>query len=189
MLQRDVQITAHFGVMGHLVQHIFGKICRIGVMDPYPLYAFDFAQRDYQSPEGALAVEVQTIVGCILGYEYQFFDSASGQGAGFLHKSFYRDALVRTADERDGAIGASAVATFGYLEVGVALTLDFEASAGYAPLPAHAKILKHRGEVPGAEPPVHLGHLLLQVGSIALGQAAEHCELSYPAFLFKLTSL
>ena len=127
VLQRDVDIRTDLRIVGHQVEHILREAGGIAVVQPDPRKAVDFGQLFQQTGKAALAITVQAVIGRILCDDDQFLglgiEAASGtvgrQPACFFHQVFKRNAHMRTADQRNGAIGAGAVAAFGNLQVGI----------------------------------------------------------------------
>ena len=112
MLEGNVHIAAHFGIDGHLFQDVLRKIGGIGVMDAQPLDAFHGGKLPQKLCQGTAPVKVQAIVGGILGDNDQLPDAFGGKGFSLFHQFLHRDGTVIAADERNGAIGAAAVASF-----------------------------------------------------------------------------
>ena len=83
MLQGYVDIAAHLGVRGHKVEQVFGEVRRIGIVYPYPFDALYPGKRLRKACEAAFPVEVESVVGRVLGYQYQFPDPAARKSLGF----------------------------------------------------------------------------------------------------------
>ena len=112
-----------------------------------------------------------------MSYQDQFFDPALGKRFSLLYKIFHRNRLVRAPNERDGAIGASPVASFRDFEVGICLRVSPETAV--AGLRTASKSFDKWFLVPGPKPAVNLRNKVRQLGHVSLGQTAEHDEFPH----------
>ena len=86
VLKRNIQILADFGVRGHLLQDVLREIGRVGIMDAYPLDLRYLRELLYQIRKSALLVQIQPVVGGILGYQHQLANSARGKTLRLFHQ-------------------------------------------------------------------------------------------------------
>ena len=121
MLERQIQIFAHIAVLTYSVKHIIRELCGICVVQPQPLYSVNLGQAVHQRCYLRLAVEVSSIVCQILCQNLKLFNTNGNQIFNLCLNILYWAALVLSGDDRYGAIGACAVATLGYLQIGVVL--------------------------------------------------------------------
>ena len=104
MLKRNVKIAADFGIARHSLEYVLGELGRIGIMNPYPLYALNFGKFVDKLRQSPPVIKVQSIIGRVLGNENEFLYALGGKQAGFFDEFFHRHGAVRTANERDGAV-------------------------------------------------------------------------------------
>ena len=88
-------------------------------MQTDPLDAVNPGELFHQAGQAAFSVAVQAVIGRVLGHEDQFPHAAGSQPARLFHQILDRYAHMRTADERNGAIGTGAVAPFCNLEISI----------------------------------------------------------------------
>jgi len=79
VLQGHIKVLADVGTLPHHTQHIHGKISWIGIMEAYPLNAFDVGQAFYQFGQFGTSIEVSTVIGKVLGNKLDLFDALSDQ--------------------------------------------------------------------------------------------------------------
>ena len=103
MLERDVDIVANFRLLPHYFQHVGGKTGRKGVVQPDPLDPFYLDQGAQQVGQGTSFIQVQAVIGQVLGNQDKFTHALGGQALGFLYQVFYGLAAVAAPHERDGA--------------------------------------------------------------------------------------
>ena len=72
MLQRDVDIVTDLGLLPHHFEHIHGKPCGECVMQADPLDAFHLAKGIQQVGKGPPPIQVQSVVGQVLGDQNEF---------------------------------------------------------------------------------------------------------------------
>ena len=75
MLERDVHVFAHLGIAGHLFQDILREIGRIGIVNAQPLDAVHKGKLAKQLRERTPSVQVQAVIGGILGDDNELPDS------------------------------------------------------------------------------------------------------------------
>ena len=159
-------------------------------MDPEPLDPVHFGQFPEQFGQGTAAVQVQAVIGRVLGDQHELTDALGGQRTGFGDQILHRHGTVRTADVRNRTVGAAAVAAFRDLQEGVR-TPPADTAADRAALRQDraAQGTDEGIQVPCAEPAVHLGNQPGQLVHIPLGQAAEHEDLPGQAALLAVHRL
>ena len=113
MLQWNVHVGANLGLLADDVQHIFGKSGREQVMQTDPFDAIHLHQRAQEFGKPAFLVQIQSVIGQILGNQNQFDDPFCGQFFGFFHQLFDRLRNVPAAHKRNGAKRARTVAALG----------------------------------------------------------------------------
>ena len=176
MLERDVHVTADLGIVRHLPEDVLREALGIGIVDADPLYFRDFGKGAEHIGQPSASIEVEPVIGGVLGDEQQLLHSLRGEGPGLLHDLFDRNGAVRAADMRNGAVGTAAVAAFGYLQICAGPAVGRQVPGGAESLRRHGAEGPHyRIEVAGPEPSVHFGHQPGQFRGVALRQAAE-CE-------------
>ena len=181
-----------------LVQ-LVGEVVRVVVEDADPVDPLDLVELAEQLGQPGPAVEVDAVIGHVLGDEDQLADAVGGQLAGLLDDLLDRLGDVLAAHVGDRAEGAEPVAAFGDLQVGevpgrdpqpgaVVLGLDRGGAEDGALLvqAAHDPV-GDPGDLLAAEDAddlVDLGHLFEQHLLLPLGQAAgdDHAlDLARPA--------
>ena len=173
VLERDVEVFADLGLGGHRLDHVLGEGGRIGVVEAHPLDAVDAAQAAQQLGEHAAAVEVEAVVGGVLGDDDQLAHARGGQLARLLLQRLHRHRDVGPADERDGAVAATPVAPLGDLQIGVVAGRG-EVALGRQSLSAGgAQRAGDALQIAGAEVVVDLGNLGPQLVGVALREAAD----------------
>ena len=95
-------------------REVFG----VGVEHADPLDAVDLVEFAEQFGEARAAVQVQAVVGRVLGDDDQFADAVGGEFARLANHFLDRLGDVLAAHLRDGAVGAEAVAALADLQVG-----------------------------------------------------------------------
>ena len=100
-----------------LVQ-LVGEVVRVVVEDADPVDPLDLVELAEQLGEPGPAVEVDAVIGHVLGDEVQLADAVGGQLAGLLDDLLDRLGDVLAAHVGDRAEGAEPVAPLGDLEVG-----------------------------------------------------------------------
>ena len=104
-----------------------GEVDRIGVEDANPLDAVDLVQLAEQLGQADVAVEVEAVVGRVLGDEDQLAHAVGGQLARLAEHFLDRLGDVLAAHAGDGAEGAESVAALGDLQIGVVPRRDAQA--------------------------------------------------------------
>ena len=144
-------------------------------MDAQPFDAIHLREALQQFGQGTPPVQVQAVIGRVLGDDDQLLHALRGEGTGLRDEVLHRDGTVRPPYPGDGAIGAGTVAAFGNLQVGrPGPVLGQDPSAATSGDRRHTDGVQHRIQVAGAEPGVHFGDQARQLVRIALRQAAEN---------------
>ena len=184
---------------GQGVVQLVGEVVRVVVEDPDPVDPLDLVQLAEQLGQAGAAVEVDPVIGHVLGDEVQLADAVGGQFAGLLDDLLDRLGDVLAAHVRDRAEGAEPVAPLGDLEIGQMLGGDPEpgpvvlgldgGGAEDGPLlveVAHDPV-GDLGDLLAAEDAddlVDLGHLLQEHLALPLGQApGDDHPLDLPGLL------
>ena len=121
VLEGDVDIVADVRMLSDGLNGVDGERGRVGVVEANPWGAALGGEEVEKVAESAAAVEVEAVVGGVLSDEDEFFGSIVDQLLRFEEDVFDGAGDVFATDEGDGAVGAAAVAAFGYFEVGVVI--------------------------------------------------------------------
>ena len=173
MLEGDVEVFADLGFGSHHLDHVVGEGRRVGVVEADPRDPLDAAEAAQQLAEHAAPVEVDAVVGRILGDDDQLAHAGRGELPGFGFELLHRNRDVRPADERNGAVAALPVAALRDLQVGVVpgrrqQTLGLQRGILRGPQGVDDAL-----PGAGAEVVVHLGNFGAQLVGIALREAAD----------------
>ena len=84
VLQGDVDVVADVAVPLHCFDGIEGEGGGVGVVQAYPFGTALGGEQFEEFAESAATVEVETVVGGVLGDEYKFLDSVVYQGLRFV---------------------------------------------------------------------------------------------------------
>ena len=112
VLQGNVQIVADVLLLTHNAQQVPWEVSRIGIVQANPLNALYIGHLLYQLCYVLLAVQVDTIVGQLLGYDLKLLGALTDQIAHLVQNVLHRTTLVTTRNQRNGTIGTMAVAAF-----------------------------------------------------------------------------
>ena len=88
MLQRNIHIAAHLGIAGQFIQHILREALRIGIMYAQPLDSRHFGEGAQHICKTPAAVQVEPVVGGILGNQQKFLHSGGGKLFRLFHYLF-----------------------------------------------------------------------------------------------------
>ena len=152
-------------------------------MDPDPFNPVHRGKGPKELGQSTAPVQVEPVERRILGDQHQFPDAFRRQAFRLSHKRFHGHGTVGSPDEGDGTVRAAAVTAF----------RDFQESIGVAavcPDTAVGRLLARRtsqcpderGEVPRAEPAIHLRNQARKLVFVALGKTAEDKKASGTAF-------
>ena len=174
---------------GDHVDQVVVHLVGVQVVEPHPVEG-QLAQLGKQLPQPAAAIEIGAVAGDVLGDDDQLLHPPVGQGLGLGEQGLHAPAAVAAPEIGDDAVGAAVVAALGNLQVGgvgrrghhpgpvLLRVVDVAEAAGMA---ADGHLLQGGDDVgvaAGAQHAVHLGHLLLQLVLVPLGQAAGHQQLA-----------
>ncbi len=133
--------------------------------------------------EAVFEAQVFAVAGGVLADEIDFADAHGEHASGFVDDAFKAAAAELTAELRDDAEGTGVIAAFGDLDIrGVArggedagrqIVIQIRFGRQFLWRDAFAE----RGdfvELVGAEHGIHFGQIVLNVGAVALHQAAGH---------------
>ncbi len=187
MLERHVEIGDDpLGASQHLVK-LFGEVVGVVVEDADPIELFDLIELAEEFGQPGPAVEIDAVIGHILGHQDQLANAIGGQLASLFDHPLDRLRHMLAAHIRDGTERTEPIASLGDLEVGEVAGCDPQ--PGAVILGLHRRRAKDRALlVQPAEDPfrdprdllaaedaddlVHLGELIEQDISLPLGQAA-----------------
>ena len=82
-------------------------------MQTYPFYPRNVGNSFYQLGYGLASIEVYAIESEFLGHDLKLVSALFYKLFDFIKDFFHRSRLMTTGDQWNGAIGASAIATFG----------------------------------------------------------------------------
>ena len=103
---------------GHGLDQFIGERIRIAVQDADPLQIGDPVQVLQQVGQTQPVVQVDAVLGGILGHQDQFPHALAHQLPGFLQHFLIGTAAVGAPDFGNGAVGAPVVAPFGNFQIG-----------------------------------------------------------------------
>src|SRR5262249_38162927 len=187
VLQRQVEVRDDLASGGEGVDQLVGEVDRVGVEDADPLDTVDAVQFAQQFRETNTTVQIEAIVGRVLGDDDQLADAVLGQLAGLADDLLDRLGDVLAAHAGDGTEGAEPVATFGDLQIRIVARCDAQPSGilegadrrGTEQGALFAAIGERAGDdgtdLLAAEDPdevIDAGHFLQQRLALALGKAA-----------------
>lgn len=153
-------------------------------MYSYPFYAIDFRQLAEKFSQSAALVQIQSIIGRVLGDQDQFLDSISRQRLGLGHKTLHRNGSVRSPDERNGTVGAPSVTALGDFQVRIGAVIRPESRRIFG---RHApQSLDNRIQVSRPEPEIHFRNQFRHLGHVSLRKTSENHQSSYLARLLAL---
>ena len=110
VLQRHVEIRHDLLGVGQRLDQLVGEVDRVGVEDADPLQPVDLVQLAQQLGQPHPAVQVQAVIGRVLGDDDQLAHAVGGQFAGLAQHFLDRLGDVLAAHAGDGAEGAKPVA-------------------------------------------------------------------------------
>ena len=111
MLNRNIQIVTNITAFGHYLQHIQWKLRWISIMQTQPLQPFHIGKMLHQVGQLAIAINIQTITGRILGNQHHFFHAILHQPLNFLFDDLYGPRNVLTTHQRDGTERTRSITT------------------------------------------------------------------------------
>ncbi len=155
-------------------------------METNPIDPFHIGEPGQQLVQIPLAVDVEAIVSKVLCDQDQFLGAVGRQLPRTLHQFLHGRADVLAAHEGNGAEGTFAVAALAHLEVGEVRR------RGQQPLPHQLMLViglerfQQPRQVARAEPGIDLRNALLQLGCIALAQAAGDVHFFHQALVLGL---
>ena len=183
VLERNIEVVAYFRPFGHHVEYVQRKFGGISVVQPDPFDAFYVGQGMEQARQLALFVQIEAVVGQLLGDEQQFFYATPGQVSGFGHQLIDRATDVLAAHQRNGTERAGTVAAFRDLQVCVVGQRGDLAFAEQFVLVVGIQPGQQGGHFQGTKKGVHLRYFLLQCILVALRQTARDVQfLDLPGF-------
>ena len=118
VLEGYVDVVADVGVVFHGFDGVEGEGGGVGVVEAYPVGSALGGEQVEEVAQAAAAVAVEAVVGGVLRDEDEFFGSVLHECLRFGEDVFHGSRLVFAAYEGYGAVGAAAVAAFGYFDVG-----------------------------------------------------------------------
>ena len=119
MLKGDIHIFADIIAFAHHPEQIIREMGRIAIMQANPFHSRNIGDALHQFRQRMAFIQIQTIIGQILGDHLKFFHTLFHQQADFFLDFFHRYGLVTPRTDRNGAIRTGAVTPFGDLQVGI----------------------------------------------------------------------
>ena len=110
VLQGDVEILAYVWLLAHHIEQIERELVWISIMQTNPLNARDVGHLADEFGDMMLAIDIHAVVGKFLSDDLELLHAVGYQFAHLVEDIFLRTGNVLARDERNGAIGAAAVA-------------------------------------------------------------------------------
>ena len=201
VLERQVYIMEHLGLGSHGVDKLVGYLIGIAIEQAYPLDAVDFAEQIQQMGESVFAVEINAVGRDILRDKHELFDAPIRKGLRLFDYTLLVAAAERSADGRDGAIGAAVRASLGYLEIRPvigssehALTAHGELffvgeNIGLLAVENFVDYLVDIAVCADADDRINLGNLLKYLVAVALGEASGDNDRADESVFFEADHL
>ncbi len=177
VLQRNIQIAANFWIFFQKCDQIGRKTCRIGIMQTDPFDARDFRYSFRQLSNTSFSIEVESVIGQILGYEQNFFHSFSSQVFRFGENFFERFGDVFPSNQWDGTESAFPVAAFRNFQISVMRWCCQQTFANQLFFEIHFQRFQDLRQVIHTKKSIHLSHLLFQFLFVPLRETPRHHDL------------
>lgn len=79
MLQCDVEVLAHVGLLAHHVEQLHGELVGVSVVEPDPLHPLDVGHLAHQLGDARVAIEVYAVIGKFLLDDLELADALPNQ--------------------------------------------------------------------------------------------------------------
>ena len=189
VLQGDVEIATHVRLLTHHIEQLHWELVRISVVQTYPLHTRNVGHIADKVSDVALAVEVKTVVGELLGNDLKLAHALGHQSAHLLQDVFLLSAAMTTRDDGNGTIRTVAVAALADFQISIVAGRGERTHTVARPHLPLTQIAQQRHVVELPVVMVYLRDLTLQVGEIALRKTAHDIQSVDAAFVLRLGKL
>ena len=170
MLNGNIQIVTNITALGHYLQHIQWKLRWISIMQTQPLQPFHIGKMLHQVGQLAIAINIQTIAGRILGNQHHFFHAILHQPLNFLFDDLYGPRNVLTTHQRDGTERTRSITTLRNLGIGIMLRRSLQTLPNQLMLIVGANRPQQMRHIQGTKPCVHFWNFRLEFIFVTMRQ-------------------
>lgn len=119
VLQGYIEIFADIGFLPYDIEELQRELVRVRIVKAYPLHAGNVGHTLYELCDTRLSIDVDTVVSQFLLYNLKLLHALADKFPHLIEYILHLTASVRSRDERNGTVGAVAIAALRNLYVGI----------------------------------------------------------------------